>query len=148
MTNIELKDKSYSWKEATLSEFLEEGNTPEDWRDFFHNDNIRDILTDISSELAKESRILYPLLKDVLRAFYMTPLNTFKVVLLGQDPYHSGTHEFDGSAMGLAFSVRPGNQINPSLRNIYKELVTEGFPMAGMVTCVNGLVTHYCSTWL
>ncbi len=127
MTNIELKDMSYSWKETTLSEFLEEGNVPEDWRDFFHNGNIQDILTDISSGLAKESRILYPPLKDVFRAFYMTPLHTFKVVLLGQDPYHSGTHEFDGSAMGLAFSVRPGNPINPSLRNIYKELVTEGF---------------------
>jgi uracil-DNA glycosylase len=127
MTNIELRDKSYSWKGTTLSEFLGEGNIPGGWRDFFHISNVRESLANISSELAQKSRILYPPLKDVLVAFYMTPLDTFKVVLLGQDPYHSGTDEFDGSAMGLAFSVRSGNPTNPPLKNIYKELATEGF---------------------
>ena len=110
MTNIELKDKSYSWKEATLADFLEEGNVPEDWCEFFHSDNIRGILTDISTELAKESRVLYPPLKDMFRAFYMTPLHTFKVVLLRQDHITVALT----SSMALPWALRsvygPGTQ--------------------------------------
>jgi uracil-DNA glycosylase len=40
-----------------------------------------------------------------------------RVVILGQDPYHG-----PGQAHGLAFSVRPGVAIPPSLRNLRKEL--------------------------
>jgi uracil-DNA glycosylase len=40
-----------------------------------------------------------------------------RVVILGQDPYHS-----QGQANGLCFSVANGIKIPPSLRNIYKEL--------------------------
>ena len=39
-----------------------------------------------------------------------------KVVLLGQDPYHD-----DGQAHGLAFSVRPGTKLPPSLVNVYAQ---------------------------
>lgn len=40
-----------------------------------------------------------------------------KVIIIGQDPYHS-----ERQANGLAFSVRPGVRVPPSLRNIFKEL--------------------------
>jgi uracil-DNA glycosylase len=40
-----------------------------------------------------------------------------KVVILGQDPYHG-----EGEAHGLAFSVREGIPLPPSLVNIFKEL--------------------------
>jgi uracil-DNA glycosylase len=40
-----------------------------------------------------------------------------KVVLLGQDPYHS-----PGQAHGLSFSVPDGVKQPPSLKNIFKEL--------------------------
>ena len=40
-----------------------------------------------------------------------------KIVIIGQDPYHD-----NGQAHGLAFSVRKGQKIPPSLRNIYTEL--------------------------
>jgi uracil-DNA glycosylase len=45
-------------------------------------------------------------------------------VILGQDPYHG-----PNQAHGLSFSVKRGNKIPPSLRNIYKELANdiEGF---------------------
>ncbi len=43
-----------------------------------------------------------------------------KVVILGQDPYHG-----PNQAHGLSFSVKPGIQPPPSLRNIYKELHTD-----------------------
>lgn len=40
-----------------------------------------------------------------------------KVIIIGQDPYHG-----ERQANGLAFSVRPGVRVPPSLRNIFKEL--------------------------
>jgi uracil-DNA glycosylase len=50
----------------------------------------------------------------------MTPFESVKVVILGQDPYHT-----PGAAMGLSFSVPVGSKPQPSLRNIFKELETD-----------------------
>lgn len=58
---------------------------------------------------------IYP--AQVLRALELTPRETVRVVILGQDPYH-GT----GQAEGLAFSVPLGQRMPPSLRNVFKEL--------------------------
>lgn len=58
------------------------------------------------------------------RALELTPLDTVKVVILGQDPYHG-----PGQAHGLSFSVPDGVKLPPSLVNIYKELETDcGIP--------------------
>jgi uracil-DNA glycosylase len=51
------------------------------------------------------------------RALELTPLHSVRAVILGQDPYHGA-----GQAEGLAFSVRAGVKLPPSLRNIFKEL--------------------------
>jgi uracil-DNA glycosylase len=60
------------------------------------------------------------------RALDLTPLDQVRVVILGQDPYHG-----PGQAHGLAFSVRPGVRVPPSLVNIYKELQSDlGIPPA------------------
>ncbi|WP_435234686.1 uracil-DNA glycosylase [Psychromonas sp. PT13] len=50
-------------------------------------------------------------------ALKLTPLDSVKVVILGQDPYHGV-----GQSHGLSFSVPEGVKVPPSLRNIYKEL--------------------------
>ena len=42
------------------------------------------------------------------------------MVIIGQDPYHT-----PGQANGLAFSIANGNPIQPSLRNIFKELCAD-----------------------
>ncbi len=60
---------------------------------------------------------VFPPEPDVFNAFKLTPFGEVRVVILGQDPYHD-----DGQAHGLAFSVRPGVRLPPSLRNIFKEL--------------------------
>lgn len=60
---------------------------------------------------------VYPPDHEVLAALDATPLAHTKVVILGQDPYHG-----PGQAHGLAFSVRCGVKIPPSLWNIHKEL--------------------------
>ena len=55
--------------------------------------------------------------KDIFRAFDLTPFDDVKVVILGQDPYHT-----PGAAMGFCFSVNDGNRPQPSLQNIFHEL--------------------------
>ncbi|MBE9583606.1 uracil-DNA glycosylase [Mucilaginibacter sp. JRF] len=63
---------------------------------------------------------VYPKNSDIFNAFNTTPFDKLKVVILGQDPYH-GVNQ----AHGLSFSVQKGINPPPSLKNIYKELVTD-----------------------
>ncbi|WP_284124073.1 uracil-DNA glycosylase [Parerythrobacter aestuarii] len=65
-------------------------------------------------------KAIYPPRGQRLRALELTPLDSVKVVILGQDPYHG-----PGQAHGLCFSVADGVQPPPSLVNIYKELETD-----------------------
>lgn len=62
----------------------------------------------------------FPPGKNIFRAFDLTPFEKVKVVILGQDPYHT-----PGAAMGLSFSVPTGNKPQPSLRNIFTELKSD-----------------------
>ena len=62
-------------------------------------------------------KIIYPAENDVFNALNSTPHKAVKVVILGQDPYHGA-----GQAHGLSFSVRRGQRLPPSLKNIFKEL--------------------------
>ena len=66
-----------------------------------------------------------PRKEDWYKALELTPFDKVKVVLLGQDPYHT-----KGMAHGLAFSVLPHNKSIPgSLRNLFKEYQTDlGYP--------------------
>lgn len=59
----------------------------------------------------------YPPSKLIYKAFELTPFDSVKVVILGQDPYHN-----PGEAMGLCFSVPEGVRTPPSLVNVYKEI--------------------------
>ncbi|MDN2662489.1 uracil-DNA glycosylase [Psychromonas sp. 14N.309.X.WAT.B.A12] len=67
-----------------------------------------------------QGKTIYPSEKDRFNAFLLTDLDKVKVVILGQDPYHGA-----GQAHGLSFSVKPGINLPPSLRNIYKELADD-----------------------
>lgn len=73
---------------------------------------------------AQQRGVVYPPPRDRYAALRISPQDV-KVVILGQDPYHGA-----GQANGLAFSVRPGVRIPPSLANINKELEAEGFGKA------------------
>ena len=75
-----------------------------------------DILDYIKSE-RKSGKVVYPPQKDIFNSLKLTPYESVKVVILGQDPYHG-----PNQAHGLSFSVRPGIPIPPSLQNIFKEL--------------------------
>ena len=60
---------------------------------------------------------VFPEENNVFNALELTPFESVKVVILGQDPYHGF-----GQAHGLSFSVQKGIPLPPSLKNIYKEL--------------------------
>ena len=91
----------------------------------------------LESFLATEEaagKTIYPPRNLRFAALDHTPLDTVKVVILGQDPYHG-----PGQAHGLAFSVPEGIAIPPSLRNIYKELETD----LGIAPAAHGNLTRW-----
>lgn len=91
-----------------------------DWLEFLEEEFKKPYFLDIKRqyiETLKAGKNIYPPANLTFNAFNLTPLNSLKIVLLGQDPYHK-----QNQAMGLSFSVPKGVQIPPSLRNIFKEL--------------------------
>ena len=59
----------------------------------------------------------FPPKEQIFRAFELTTFEDIKVVIIGQDPYHS-----DFQANGLCFSVSENVKAPPSLKNIFTEL--------------------------
>lgn len=85
---------------------------------FFETERWADLVTFIREEY--KSKKVYPNPRDLFKAFWLTPFDQVKVVILGQDPYHGV-----GQAHGLCFSVPEGVRLPPSLQNIYKEIESD-----------------------
>ena len=77
---------------------------------------------------------VYPNMHDIFNALKYTSFADVKVVIIGQDPYHG-----PGQAHGLCFSVQPGVEPPPSLKNMFKELSTD----VGKPTPPNGDLTAW-----
>ncbi|MDR1781723.1 MAG: uracil-DNA glycosylase [Bacilli bacterium] len=90
-------------------------NIDASWLDFINNSILNDTTFIMKLENEYLSNTCYPDVQDILRVFSY-PENSIKVVILGQDPYHS-----KGVADGLAFSCKQ-DKIPPSLNNIFKEI--------------------------
>ena len=90
----------------------------ESWKPFLEAEFEKPYFKELSEFLHNEyeTKTIFPRKGLVFRAF-ATDLNEVKVVILGQDPYHT-----PGAAEGLAFSVPNSQPIPPSLINIYKEI--------------------------
>jgi uracil-DNA glycosylase len=100
-----------------------------DWnpllRDEFDKPYWKELQTFVQDERTRHT--VYPPNDDVFSAFELTPHADLKVLILGQDPYHGPQQ-----AHGLAFSVRHGVRVPPSLKNIHKELHADlGHPIPG-----------------
>lgn len=63
---------------------------------------------------------IFPMGRNIFRAFDKCPFDELKVVIIGQDPYHG-----EGQANGLCFSVNDGVPFPPSLQNIFKEVSSD-----------------------
>ena len=89
------------------------------WNEILAEEMKKDYYQELQTFVQKrraEARV-FPEEKNVFNALELTPFESVKVVILGQDPYHGF-----GQAHGLSFSVQKGTPLPPSLKNIYKEL--------------------------
>ena len=89
------------------------------WNEILAEEMQKDYYQELQAFVEKrraEVRV-FPEEKNVFNALELTPFESVKVVILGQDPYHGF-----GQAHGLSFSVQKGTPLPPSLKNIYKEL--------------------------
>ncbi|OMO21958.1 uracil-DNA glycosylase [Vibrio lentus] len=102
-------------------------SAPKTWESIINDEREKEYFQSVLAFVEQQrnsGKTVYPLQEQVFSAFDMTPFESVRVVILGQDPYHGANQ-----AHGLAFSVLPGVKIPPSLRNMYKELAQdiEGF---------------------
>ena len=97
-------------------------NIGNDWDEILADEFKKEYYLKLRAFLKEEYRThrIFPDMYDIFNALKWTSYADTKVVILGQDPYHEV-----GQAHGLAFSVKPGVRIPPSLMNMYKELQTE-----------------------
>ncbi|KAH8917761.1 uracil-DNA glycosylase [Atractiella rhizophila] len=65
-------------------------------------------------------QVVYPPKEDIYSWSRFTPLESIRVCIIGQDPYHGPRQ-----AHGLCFSVRSVVDKPPSLRNIFQEINAE-----------------------
>lgn len=101
MTDVKLEK---SWKDLLQEEF---------GKSYFFE------LTRFVKDEYQKGRV-FPKGKYIFNALDSLPVDQVRVVILGQDPYHG-----DGQAHGLSFSVPDGVEPPPSLKNIYKELLSD-----------------------
>ncbi|MGO2160275.1 MAG: uracil-DNA glycosylase [Vibrio toranzoniae] len=102
-------------------------SAPKTWESIINDERDKEYFQSVLAFVEQQrnsGKTIYPPQEQVFNAFDMTPFESVRVVILGQDPYHGANQ-----AHGLAFSVLPGVKIPPSLRNMYKELAKdiEGF---------------------
>jgi uracil-DNA glycosylase len=92
------------------------------WKKVLSEEFDQPYFTQLAEFVKKEyqSTTIYPPPKFIFRCMELTPFDSVKVVILGQDPYHG-----PGQANGLCFSVNPDIPFPPSLLNIYKEIQTD-----------------------
>lgn len=95
---------------------------PEAWQALLSEEFDKPYFRDLSGRVRAEylAKSVFPHPKNVFRAFSSCAPGDIRVVILGQDPYHT-----PGVADGLAFSTLPGNPVPPSLQNIFKEIAQE-----------------------
>lgn len=89
------------------------------WEDVYKKEMSKRYFQDMQNYVLEERRkfVIFPDEDDVFKAFKLSPFDKTRVVIMGQDPYHT-----KGQANGLSFSIKEGGKISPSLRNIFKEL--------------------------
>jgi len=86
-------------------------------KDRFDQEYKRQLFSFLNSEYA--SKTIFPPKDKIFSALNLVPVDKIKVVIIGQDPYHT-----IGQADGLAFSCANGTP-QPSLTNIKKEIETD-----------------------
>jgi len=95
-------------------------NFPEPWLEPLGKAFCEELLNEIETKILKlpvKNSKIFPPISTIFRALELVDFANVKVLILGQDPYHSL-----GQANGLSFSVNKEIKIPPSLKNIFLEL--------------------------
>lgn len=94
----------------------------EEWKGLLGEEFEKTYFKELSGKVRAEylQGAVFPHPSRVFRAFELVKPEDVKVVILGQDPYHT-----PGVADGLAFSTLPDNRVPPSLQNMFKEIDAE-----------------------
>ena len=107
-----------------------------DWNNFVKSELSKEYFKKLIDFLSREynEKTIFPSLESVFSALENTSFSSVKVVVIGQDPYHSFevfNDEIIPHAHGLSFSVpKKAKKIPPSLKNIFKEINNDlGFPI-------------------
>ena len=98
-------------------------NNHKTWKSFINFETKKPYFKKIKDHLISdnaEGKIVLPEPKNFFRAFDLCELNKVKVIIIGQDPYHT-----PGVPNGLAFSVNKNQKLPPSLINIFRELESD-----------------------
>jgi uracil-DNA glycosylase len=92
------------------------------WNEILAEQKQSEYFINIIQHIDERRRVaqVYPANHQIFAALSRTKLESLKVVILGQDPYHG-----PGQANGLAFSVPSGQSLPPSLKNIFTELESD-----------------------
>jgi len=104
---------------SSFTPFVLEPSWQEQLRDELQEAYVTRLATFVEKEFRTAPSFIYPPRELIFNAFYQTPFDQVRVVIMGQDPYHGS-----GQAHGLSFSVPKGVKFPPSLQNIFKELET------------------------
>ncbi|NJB83390.1 uracil-DNA glycosylase [Wenyingzhuangia aestuarii] len=95
---------------------------PNDWQQILKQEFTKEYWPELLAKVenAYEEKVCYPPKAAIFNAFNYCTYKAVKVVIIGQDPYHG-----KGQANGLCFSYVDDKKFPPSLKNIYKEIVTD-----------------------
>lgn len=111
-----------SWTPETVLDLIADPVWKQILREAFATERRAEFLETFSTWVWSQydTTTVFPPKHEIFAALNAATFDDVKVVIIGQDPYHT-----PNKAHGLSFSVRNG--IQPSLRNIYAELQRTGF---------------------
>lgn len=89
------------------------------WEEIIEEEKNKDYYKKLKEQIdyKYETTTVFPPKNKIFNAFSKTPIESLKVVIFGQDPYHGA-----GQAQGLAFSTPKEIKNPPSMVNILKEI--------------------------
>lgn len=107
------------------------------WEELIEEEKKKDYYKSLIKEIDSryEKATIFPPKDKIFTAFFKTPINNLKVVILGQDPYHGF-----GQAQGLAFSTPKEIKNPPSMVNILKEIKDD---LTKDSSCLDGDLTPW-----
>lgn len=96
---------------------LKQHLTNREWINILGNEFHEPYFKELEKIISKDKKVLCPHPSLIFRALNLTSYNNTKIVIVGQDVYHT-----PGVADGLCFSNK---EVPPSLKNIFKELESD-----------------------